>query len=161
MAAKLVGASVWEEALYEHLTSHENNERDLLGEYQKAADESESPAFQYLVSLIIEDEIRHHRTFRDLAAALRTEAELRPEQPAIPRLEPFGIGGNRIVELTEQLLEREESDARELRRLSKELRDVKDTTLWDLLVKLMEMDTAKHVEILEFARRHARKGPKS
>jgi rubrerythrin len=160
MATKLVGASVWEEALYEHLTSHEHGERELLAEYQKAADESDSPAFRYLVSLIVEDEIRHHRVFRDLAAALRTEAELRPEQPAIPRLEPFGISGDRIVELSDQLLEREQSDARELRRLSKELRDVKDTTLWDLLVKLMEMDTAKHVEILEFARRHVRKTPK-
>jgi rubrerythrin len=160
VATKLVGASVWEEALYEHLTSHEHNERDLLSEYRKAADESESPAFRYLVSLIIEDEIRHHRTFRDLAAALRTEAELRPEQPAVPRLEPLGVGGDRMIELSEQLLEREQSDARELRRLSKELHDVKDTTLWDLLVKLMEMDTAKHVAILQFARRHARKGPK-
>jgi len=71
---------------YEHLTSHEHTERELLAEYRNAADESDSPAFQYLVSLIVEDEIRHHRVFRDLAAALRTEAELRPEQPAIPRL---------------------------------------------------------------------------
>jgi rubrerythrin len=159
MTSKLVGASVWEEELYDHLTSHEENEHELLGEYQSAAEESRSPAFQYLVSLIVEDEIRHHRLFRDLASALRTDAEMRPELPAVPRLDQLGADAHRVVELTKQLLEREKTDARELHRLAKELRDVRDTTLWELLVKLMEMDTAKHVEILEFARRHAGKMP--
>ena len=28
------------------------------------------------------------------------------------------------------------------------MKDVKDTTMWWLLVRLMEMDTAKHIEIL-------------
>jgi hypothetical protein len=157
MTTKLVGASVWEENLYEHLTSHEQNERDLLTEYQKAADESGSPAFTYLVGLIVEDEIRHHRVFRDLASALKTEAELRPEEPAVPRLGQLGPNRQRVIELTEQLRDREEADAKQLRHLARELRDVKDTTLWELLVKLMEMDTAKHVEILDFVHSHARK----
>jgi hypothetical protein len=29
--------------------------------------------------------------------------------------------------------------------------------MWPLLVELIEMDTAKHVKILDFVRRHARK----
>lgn len=157
MTSQLVGASVWEEKLYEHLSSHEDNERDLLAEYQQAASASGSPAFQYLASLIVEDEIRHHKIFRDLASALRTDAELRPEDPAIPRLDRWGEDARRVAELSERLLEREHSDAKELRRLAGELKDVRDTTLWGLLVKLMEMDTQKHIEILEFARNHARR----
>jgi hypothetical protein len=47
-------------------------------------------AFQYLASLIIGDEIRHHRMFKELASALRTDAEFRPEPPAIPRLDHWG-----------------------------------------------------------------------
>ncbi len=157
MTFKLVGASVWEEKLYEHLESHEDTERELLVEYEQAAGASESPAFRYLVSLIVEDEIRHHRLFRELASALRTDAEMRPEQPAIPRLDRWGPDPRHVVQLTERLLEHEHADAKELQRLSGELKDVKDTTMWLLLVKLMAMDTAKHTEILDFVRRHAQK----
>lgn len=156
MTAQLIGASVWEEELYAHLTSHEASERDLLVAYQEAAASSGSPAFRYLASLIIEDEVRHHRLFRELASALKTEAEFRPEQPAVPYLDRWGDQPDRIVELSERLLDQERADARELHRLVKELKDFRHTTMWALLVELMEMDTAKHVAILEFVRRHAR-----
>jgi hypothetical protein len=157
MASKLVGASIWEDQLYEHLTSHEENERELLMEYQEAANRSQSKAFKYLVSLIVEDEIRHHRLFQDLAEALKVDAELRPEDPAVPRLDHWGPDGRFVAELAERLEDREEQDLKMLRRLGDELEDVKDTTLWKLLVKLMELDTSKHIEILKFTRRHARK----
>lgn len=157
MVQKLVGASVWEEELYEHLTTHEQNERDILLEYQEAAQRSQSPAFQYLVGLIVEDEIRHHRLYRDLAETIKSDVELRPEQPAVPRLDSLGPDADGIIALTEELLERERADARQLAHLAKDLRDVKDTTLWELLVELMEKDTAKHINILEFVRRHAGK----
>jgi len=156
MAAKLVGASAWEEDLYEHLTSHVANERELLVTYQQAAAYSGSAAFRYLASLIVEDEIRHHRIFEDLAQALRADAELRSEDPRIPRLDQWGDDRERVIGLTEELIAQEERDSRELRRLAKELRDVKDTTMWSLLVRLMEMDTDKHLEILNFVRKNAK-----
>lgn len=155
MPSQLVGASVWEEELYEHLTSHEENERGLLMQYQQAAQTSQSPAFAYLVSLIAEDEIRHHRLFADLADALKADAELRPEQPKIPRLDGWGPDPAQIAQLSERLIEQERQDLKLLHHLRKELDDVTDTTLWALLVRLMEADTSKHIEILEFARRHA------
>jgi rubrerythrin len=156
MTAQLIGASVWEEELYQHLTSHEESERDLLIAYQEAAASSGSAAFRYLASLIVEDEVRHHRLFRELASALKTEAEFRPEQPAVPYLDRWGDDPGHIVELSEHLLEQERADAHELRRLVKDLKDFRHTTMWALLVELMEMDTAKHIAILEFATRHAR-----
>jgi rubrerythrin len=154
---KLVGASVWEEELYEHLTAHESNEQETLEEYRQAAAASGSAAFLYLANLIVEDEKRHHRIFEDLASALRTDAELRSEQPAIPRLDNWGTNPAHVVELTERLMEREREDAKSFHRLDRELKDVRDTTLWGLLMKMMEMDTAKHLEILEFVQKHARK----
>jgi hypothetical protein len=60
-----------------------------------------------------------------------------------------------VLEVTKRLLGREEDDRRELKRLHRELKLVKDTTLWDLLVELMERDTEKHIAMLEFARKHA------
>jgi hypothetical protein len=154
---KLVGASVWEEELYDHLTSHEQKEREVLVKYQEAAAASKSAALAYLASLIVEDEIRHHKTFRDLASALKSEAELRPDEPVIPRLDVGKADSQQVLELVEQLLESERADAKDLHHLAGQMKDVKDTTLWWLLVRLMEMDTAKHIEILEFARRQARK----
>jgi hypothetical protein len=157
MTNAMAGASLWEAELYEHLTSHERNERDLLAQYEDAAEASESAAFRYLSGLIVEDEVRHHRLFRDLAAALEADVELRPEDPDVPRLDRWGPDAARVVSLTESLLERERADAAELRRLSSRLETLKDDTMWQLLVRLMEMDTAKHVAILEFIRSSARR----
>lgn len=156
--SQLVGASLWEQDLYDHLTSHESNELELLRSYQQVAEKADSPAFTYLVELIVEDEKRHHHLFRELASALRTDAELRHEQPAVPRLDGWGGDPELIAVLSSQLIDQERTDLKELRRLEHELKEVKDTTLWSLLGKVMQADTNKRIEILEFARRHAKKG---
>jgi rubrerythrin len=156
MTEKLAGATVWEQELYDHLASHVEQERGLLWSYQAAAEVSESPTFRYLASMIEEDEKRHDQLFRELCEALKIDAELRPEEPEIPRLDHWGPHPEQIVEITEQLLHREREDAKEMRRLARELDSYKETTLWHLLVRLVEADTAKHIEILEFVARHAR-----
>ena len=150
-----IGGTAWEQALYEHLTSHVDSESELLTDYQQAADQSHSAAFQYLVSLIVEEEARHHRTFADLAATLRTEVDRRPEAFAIPPLGHWGFERENILALTEGLLVQEQQDAEELRLLARELEGVKDTTMWHLLVELMQDDTRKHIRILEFVKEHA------
>lgn len=143
MNNKLVGASVWESELYEHLISHENNERELLVEYKRTASDSQSRAFQYLADLIIDDEVRHHRIFRELASALKTDAEFRPDEPAVPRLDHWGPDAASVVEDTTKLLEREHADADELRRLSRQLKDLKDVTIWQLLASCPEVSVAR------------------
>ena len=136
---ELVGASAWEAELFAHLTAHEHNERGLLEEYQRAADASRSDAFQYLVGLIVEDEIRHHRVFGELASALRSEAELRSDDPIVPRADHWGPDPVEVVRLTEALLERERDDARELRHLAEQLEDLEGVSLWPLLVRLLSL----------------------
>ena len=155
MAGNLVGASVWEASLYDHLTSHEESERGLLEEYRAAAEGSQSAAFRYLVGLIVEDEIRHHRVFRELAEALQSDVNLRSEEPVVPRLDRWGPDAAEVLRLTETLLEREHADARELARLGDHLEDLEGTSLWPLLVELMEMDTEKHIKVLRFVQRNA------
>ena len=159
MVTRLIGASPWEDELYEHLSAHEESERDLLVEYRQAGERSGSAAFGYLTALIVEDEVRHHRMFGELASALRSDAELRPDQPEVPRLDHWGADRAEVIELTETLLAREYADARELRRLAARLTELEGVSLWPLLVKLMEMDTAKHIEILTFVKRSARRSP--
>jgi rubrerythrin len=151
----LRGASPWERDLWTHLTSHVETERGLLEEYSAVAERSPSKAFSYLVKLLIEDEIRHHRLFTELAKSLRTEAELSREDPVVPYMDFVQADRTAVLDATKQLITNEEQDARELKRLQHELREVKDTTLWSLLVDLMQRDTQKHIAILRFVRKHS------
>ncbi len=152
---ELMGASIWEQEIYDHLGRHVETEQEVLEEYAAAAAETDSEAFKYLVSLIIDDERRHHERFAELASTLRSSVTWDSE-PAVPRLAQWGPLPERVVAASERLLAAEHADARELRELVQKLKVVKDTTLWQLLVRLMEHDTAKHIMILEFVRDHAR-----
>ena len=149
------GASVWERELWNHLTTHVRDERALLESYAAVAQQTQSKAFAYLVNLLIEDEIRHHRMFTELAGSLKTEAELGGKPPTVPHMDLAKADRGAVLQATSQLIKQEEKDARELRKLQHELRDVKDTTLWSLLVDLMERDTRKHIALLRFAKKHA------
>jgi signal transduction histidine kinase len=155
--ASSAGASTWERDLYAHLTSHAEGERGLLQEYRSAADTSPSKALRYLVNLLIEDEMRHHRIFTELAESLKNEALLGGHDPIIPYLD-LDQAANRdgVIDLTDQLLKKEQKDAQELKRIGHELHDVKDTTLWGLLIDVMQRDTDKHIAILRFAKKHTK-----
>jgi hypothetical protein len=149
-----VGASVWERELFAHLTDHVRNERELLEVYVAAADATDSKALAYVVKLLIEDERRHHTLFQELADSLKHDAELRRGDPTIPRLDFDRVDRSAVRSLTDQLVQREREDLRELKKLQKGIRDLKDTTLWSLLVDLMQRDTKKHIAMLCFVQQH-------
>jgi hypothetical protein len=151
---RLVGASWWEQELFAHLTEHVRNERDVLEAYVAAADATDSKALAYVVKILIEDERRHHMLFQELADSLKHEAELRPGDPAIPRLDFQRVDRSAVRDLTDQLVDREQADLRELKKLQKSVREIKDTTLWSLLVDLMKRDTKKHIAMLRFVQKH-------
>lgn len=157
MTTTIPGASAWTQDLYDHITSHVENERDVLVAYQELADETDSPAFAYLARLILEDERRHHQLLADLAETIRSSAELTNEPLPIPDLAMFRADRERILEQTEWYLDVERDDQKQLARLRKELRDVRDTTLWELIVRLIEHDNEKHRMILEFVHDRAKK----
>ena len=152
-----IGASLWELELHEMLTSHVATERGLLEEYLAVTREVDSKALAYLVTLLVDDEKRHHRMFLDLAESLKNDAELRPSEPVVPRLDFNRGNASQVVEVTKRLLANEQADAHELKRLKKTLRDVEETTLWSLLVDLMLRDTQKHIAVLKFAERAAKR----
>src|SRR5207249_723326 len=109
----------------------------------------------YLASWILEDEKRHHQTFADLASSIRQMVELSSEEGPIPNLHGLASDRDRVLATTERFLAVEREDGEELKRLAKQLKDVRDTTLWGLLVQLMQDDTEKHIRILEFIRDRA------
>ena len=151
------GPSATDRAVYAHLTNHIDLERGLLEEYREIADNTESEAFRYLVNLLIEDEIRHHTMFKQLADSLETIALMKPREPAVPMID-FSRGDKAaVLEATKRLLDHETEDARELKRLRRELRDSRDDSLTGLLVEIMQRDTEKHIAILRFVRKHTRR----
>ena len=155
--ASAAGPSAWARELHAHLTSHVEIERGMLEEYRSAAEASSSKAFEYLVNLLIEDEIRHHRMFLELADSLET-ISLRPgADPQVPYLDFNRTNKEAVLDLTDTLLEKEQQDALELKRLQRELGDVKDTSIWGLLVDLMQRDTQKHIAILKFVKKHTKR----
>ena len=147
------GPSATDRALYAHLTNHIATERGLLEEYSDIAARTESKAFRYLVNLLIEDEIRHHRIFAELAESLETIALMKAKEPAIPFIDFVRADRDAVLEATERLLEHESEDARELKRIQREIRDTRDDSLDGLLVELMQRDTQKHIAILRFVRK--------
>ena len=149
------GPSPWERQLYAHLKGHVETERAMLEKYAEVAERTDSKAFRYLVKLLIDDEVRHHRIFNELAELLETEALMKGEEPDIPYLDFQRADRGAVLEGAKELLDNEERDVAELKRLKRELRDVKDTSLWELLVELMQRDTEKHIAILKFVRKHA------
>jgi rubrerythrin len=147
------GPSATDRALYDHVGNHIAAERTLLEEYSDIADRTESRAFRYLVNLLIEDEIRHHRIFSELAESLETIALMKAKEPLVPFIDFVRADRDAVLEATGRLLEHENEDARELKRLQRELRDTKDDSLNGLLVELMQRDTQKHIAILRFVRK--------
>jgi hypothetical protein len=146
-----VGSREWEWDIYEHVASHGLIEGEVLEEYQRIADDEETPpAFAYLVRIILEDEVRHHRVFDELAESMRHMVEDSPDDSAIPSLRGFHTDRVHIQRLTRQLLEVERADEDVLEELAHRLKDVDKVTLWGLLVDLMLDDTRKHIKILKF-----------
>ena len=149
------GPSPWARQLHAHLKGHVETERAMLEKYAEVAERTDSKAFRYLVKLLVDEEVQHHRLFSELADSLEAQALMKREEPDIPHMDFQRADRAAVLEGAKELLENEERDIGELKRLQRELRDVKDTSLWGLLVELMQRDTEKHIAILKFVRDHA------
>jgi rubrerythrin len=149
-----IGWSVGEAELFSHLRGHAAREGAILDEYAQAASATQSKALAYLVEILMEDERRHHRWFAELASSLEADASFSGAEPVVPRMDFHRSNRVAVRDVTNRLLEHEEADEKELQRLQKELRDVSGTTLWGLLVELMQRDTDKHIAVLKFVKKH-------
>ena len=131
-------------------------EGEILDEYQRLAnDKDRSAAFRYLAAMILEDEVRHHKLFADMATTMRQMSEVRSEDEPIPSVRGLRADRESVMDATNRLLEVERSDAKELKRLAKEFEDFNETSLWGLLIELMRDDTDKHIKILRFIQERA------
>ena len=149
-----IGWSAAELELFAHLSGHAKREGAMLDEYAQAASTTQSKALAYLVEILMEDERRHHRWFAELASSLEADASFTGTEPAVPRMDFHRADRVAVGEVTDRLLDNEKADQKELKRLQQQLSDVRDTTLWGLLVELMQRDTDKHIAVLTFVKKH-------
>lgn len=145
------------EKLVDLVSQHVEAERESIRRYEAlATDTMLGSDIRFLISLIIADEVRHHRYLQALTAALKKEVEMQPVEGSLPtmtwRMDP--AKRDECLTATEELLAVERSDLKELRQLRKELRPFSGVTLWDIVVSCMESDTQKHLDVLDFLKRH-------
>ena len=146
--------SPMEEALLEHVTAHVANEREVLSGYLRLSQTSPDEYVRYLATLIVEDERRHHQLFVEMRNRILSDVTWRETQPQTPRV-TVPEDREELARDAERYIEVEEHDAERLRKLRRQVRPLKDTSLLSLMVELMELDTQKHLKILEFIRRSA------
>jgi len=139
--------------LLQLLEDHGAQEGALVESYREVVERSSAgEAVQYLVSLILEDEQRHHDLFARMANRIRT---ILWEVPFVPRLPVMESRSDpELLAETERLLAFEKRDAKELRALRKTLKNSEKQSLDPLMVELMLHDTAKHIAILEYTKAH-------
>jgi hypothetical protein len=134
------------------LRSHGPREGEALAAYQRLVDHAEDEGVRYLGRLILDDERQHHAVLEEMLNVVQSfvwEVDLQPRVPDAPT-----PGDRALLDETKRLLALERADAKELRRLRKALKHNPHYPMLALLVELMIHDTAKHVAILEFIRRH-------
>jgi rubrerythrin len=150
-----VGLSVWEQELYNVLREHVRSESQVLDRYENLADTA-SGHVRFLIELIAEDEARHHTLYEQWAETIKAMPFIAEPDDGVPDLKPERDPA-RLLAAIDDLLAFEKQDADQLKKLDKKLKDVRETTIWPLLVELMALDTRKHIRILEFLRDHAKR----
>jgi rubrerythrin len=131
----------WWAAIAHAFQAHVRNETELLDEYRALVQHVDDDSTRVLLEMILEDETRHHELFTRMAEAARAGSG---DGPAAASPE--------LVAATDRFLAAEREDREHLRALRRDLRPTGDEHLWLLLVEVMEMDTDKHVRILEHLR---------
>ena len=138
-----------EETLLANLDRHVASEEAVLDSYVEFA--RSGPEFvRYLVNLIAEDEARHHRILREMVNRVVGEVEFRTMSPSVPYTDFQGTDRERLVEETARFLALEREDLASLKELTKALRRQRRCGLIPVLVEFMELDTKKHIALLEF-----------
>jgi hypothetical protein len=145
----------WWAMITHEFQAHVREEEHFLESYRELVKTIDDPGTRLLVELIVEDEERHHALMARLAREAREAVEGSVATIA-PRFSADDIA--RLLEPTERFLDAERDDRRRLRALAGALKPLRDTNVWPLVVELMEIDTRKHIRVLEYLRTRMRNG---
>ena len=111
----------------------------------------EHPYVAFIAELIGEDEARHHRLFLEWIETITALAELRDAPDGIPHVDYHHVSAE-TISMVERLLAFEEEDLATTRKLRREIKSVRTSTLWGMLVEFLIAGTKKHIKVLKFLR---------
>jgi hypothetical protein len=140
--------SEFDRELIGHLETHVESERGVIELYDTLSSD-EHPYVAFVAKMIREDEARHHRLFVDWIESIKALAELRQTPDGIPHIDHHRVDPETVV-MVDRLLAFERQDLAAARSLRHEIRDVKTSTLWGLLLDIVIADTKKHIKLLRF-----------
>jgi hypothetical protein len=144
-------------ALLQELEAHVAHEEEVLDEYRRLAAGSIDPAVEYLVTLILEDEERHHRILVEMLNQVRTGLWLAEQGPRVPSMSA-SRQSKTLGRAVKRLRAFERADLRRLRRLRHRLGGLRRHSLDGVLVESLKLDTRKHLVYLRVLARLAREG---
>jgi Arc/MetJ-type ribon-helix-helix transcriptional regulator len=153
----LVGATIWQQELFDLLLAHERDEEEVISAYEAFAEEAHSDAVRYLVRLILDDEKRHHRVLSELANTIRADATFEKRGARVPHLDVHHRDDSLLQE-TDRFLALELKDRAELKHLARKVRTV-GGALDAFVVELLQSDTERHIRILHFIKNAVRSSP--
>ncbi len=156
-AERLRGASGWEQELYSALRAHEREEAGVIAAYSEYAAQSPSATVRYLISMILEDEHRHHKVLDELANAVRADATMEETGPRVPLFDVHS-GDGPLLEATRRFIALERQDREELKHLSGRMHKL-GGELDAFVLQLLLADTDRHLSILRFIERLVRRSP--
>lgn len=143
----------WDTRALEQLEAHLRLEGGVLSEYEQLRAET-GGELTYLIDLIIEDERRHHQMLSDIAMVLRAADQGDDGPGASHDLDPVLSEStpetrHQLLAHTERMIELEREDDKALKELADALKPIADTTIWELVVDVLILDTRKHERILK------------
>jgi hypothetical protein len=144
-----------ERAIIAQLEGHVEHEKEALEAYEQLAATSPDEHVRYLAHMVLDDEAHHHRVLAEMLNRVRSDAEWRPVEPSVPRVRT-SQDSRALLDVTARLLKTEREDLRQVRALKRRLRPQRRTSLLWLMADVLELDTRKHLRILEFLRHTAR-----
>jgi hypothetical protein len=137
----------WQARVLHAFRSHVRGERQVIDDYGRLVRQTADPGTRFLLEQILADERRHHEQFSARAAeGFGPSSEATPTMP-LPNPSPDEVV--ELLDATARFLAAEREDRAQLRRLRRELSAAGKDSAWPLVVELMEIDTAKHIRLLE------------
>lgn len=144
----VIPPSSWDQRLLEHIDQHLAMEATAGSAYEAFAKMGDAQ-IRYLTGLIASDEHRHHTMLSDLATSVRSTACEDPDPSKLSRSPHVTSDQSKaLLKEARRLLDIENNDLSELKKLRADLRHAPAGTIWPVLVQIMALDTRKHIRIL-------------
>jgi rubrerythrin len=137
----------WQARVQHAFRSHVRSERQVIDDYGRLVHRTTDPGTRFLLAQILADERRHHELFSSMLAEGLAEGS--EATPTIPVPHPAPDEAVELLESTSRFLAAEREDREQLRRLRRDLSAAGKDSVWPLVVELMEIDTVKHIRLLE------------